>query len=275
MKIGFIGTGNMGGAILKGYALSEASRGNTLLIANRNHSKSEAIASELRDKSHADVQVCKDNCAIAKESQILVLGVKPVGMADLLEEIKTEASENKIFVSMAAGVSIDAMKKQLGENAKVIRIMPNTPAMVGKAMTSISPCNIVTEEELSQVKSIFDSIGKSEVVGEEMIDCVIGVSGSSPAYTYMYIEALANAAVKRGMAPEAAKVFAAQSVLGAAEMVLAMNESPKKLRENVCSPGGTTIEAVQSLEKNDFMGIVEEAFEAAVNKSILMTGGNK
>ncbi|MCI7145465.1 MAG: pyrroline-5-carboxylate reductase [Clostridiales bacterium] len=271
MKIGFIGTGNMGGAILRGYVNSGKSGGNSLYICNRTRERSDRIVSELS----GPVTVCQDARELVRACDIVIIGVKPQGMEELLKEIAPEVSEGKVFVSMAAGVSIAAIKKYLGEKTGIIRIMPNTPAMVGKAMTSLSPCEYVSESELEAVKVIFDSIGRAEVVPEHMIDCVIGVSGSSPAYTYMYIDALAKAAEARGMEAEAARIFAAQSVLGAAEMVLQSSESPEQLRINVCSPGGTTIEAVNSLIDNDFEKIVREAFEAAVNRSIEMTGGTK
>lgn len=149
--------------------------------------------------------------------------------------------------------------------------MPNTPALIGEGMISIS-CNAnVTPAELDAVKNALAALGKIEVVDEELIHCVIGVAGSSPAYTYMYIEALASAAAAEGMTPDQALEFAAQSVLGAAKMVLETGISPEQLRINVCSPGGTTVEAVKVLEDMNFKGIVAEAFNAACEKSKLMS----
>lgn len=275
MNIGFIGTGNMGGAIAGGYGASEASAGNTLIICNRTGAKSEALAAEIEAGGFCEVRTAGSAREAAFAADIVIIGVKPLGMESLLEELAPAAAGDRIFVSMAAGVSIASMKEKLGAKAKIVRIMPNTPAMVGCAMTSLSACDEVTREELARVKEIFESVGKAEVVPEGMIDCVIGVSGSSPAYTYMYIEALADAASARGMEPEKARVFAAQAVLGAAEMVLRSSESLKQLRDNVCSPGGTTIEAVKSLQQNGFQDVVKEASEAAVRRSIEMTGGKK
>jgi pyrroline-5-carboxylate reductase len=173
---------------------------------------------------------------------------------------------------MAAGITIKFIEDYLGQDKPVIRVMPNTPAMVGAAMTSVSRNGNVSDEDLGVVMDIFEAIGKAEEVDEDLIHTVIGVSGSCPAYTYMYIEALIQAAVENGMDADKARVFAAQAVLGAAKMVLE-NESvsPEQLRINVCSPGGTTIEAVNTFFANGFMDNVKEGFQAAVDKSKFLT----
>ena len=277
MKIGFIGTGNMGGAILRGYAGSEASRGNAILISNRSGERSKSILEAVKKESggvlNREITICKSNAELAGEADIIIIGVKPAGVPGVVKEI--DAGCDRIIVSMAAGVSIAAIEQAMGEHgadSKVIRIMPNTPAMVGEAMTSMSRNGNVSDEDFAAVKEIFDSVGRCEEVPEDMIHCVIGVSGSSPAYTYMYIEALAKAAVKNGMEGDKARVFAAQDVIGAAKLALASEESLEQLRINVCSPGGTTIEAVNRLFGNGFMEDVEEGFQAAVDRSKEMTG---
>ena len=172
---------------------------------------------------------------------------------------------------MAAGVSIDFIENIIGKELVIIRIMPNTPAKVGEAMVAMCRNANVDDDSFGKAKRIFDSIGRAEEVEEDLIDCVIGVSGSSPAYTYMYIEALVAAAAENGMEPEKARIFAAQSVLGAAKMVLESPESLEQLRINVCSPNGTTIEAVEKLFENGFMDKVKEGFQAAVDRSVEMT----
>lgn len=274
MRIGFIGTGNMGGAILRGYAASEASRGSEILIRNRTPESNEEIAKAVRStaREETSIRICKCNRELAEESDIIIIGVKPGGVREVLGEIAP--AEDKIIVSMAAGVSIASMAEAMGkggEFAKLIRIMPNTPALVGEAMISMSRNNQVSREDFQRVKAIFEAVGKCEEVPEELIDCVIGVSGSSPAYTYMYIEALVKAAQDNGMEPEKARTFAAQAVLGAARMVLESEESLEQLRINVCSPGGTTIEAVERLFENGFMDNVRDGFQAAVDRSKEMT----
>lgn len=278
MKIGFIGTGNMGGAILKGYAASEAAKGNEILIHNRSTEHNEQMAMAIREAmgTEAQIRVCNDNSQLAEEADMIIIGVKPDGVFEVLREISP--AEDKIIVSMAAGVSISSMELAMGKCgvfAKLIRIMPNTPAMVGEAMTSMSRNGRVTDGEFERAKAVFSAVGKCEEVPENMIDCVIGVSGSSPAYTYMYIDALMQAAAANGMEADKARVFAAQSVLGAAKMVLESPESLEQLRINVCSPGGTTIEAVNTLFENGFMEDVKEGFQAAVDRSKEMTAQKK
>ena len=278
MRIGFIGTGNMGGAILKGYANSSASDGNEILIHNKltEHNSIMAEAMSLSGFANTKIRICNDNKDLATQSDIIILGVKPSNVDDVLREIAPAAG--KIIVSMAAGTSIASMEGFLneasagsGDTAKIIRIMPNTPAQVGEAMTAMCRNANVSDEDFALAKTIFDSIGRAEEVSEDLIDCVIGVSGSSPAYTFMYLEALAKAAVSNGMAPDKARVFACQAVIGAAKLALESKESLEQLRINVCSPGGTTIEAVKKLQANGFMDDVAEAFQAAVDRSKEMT----
>ncbi len=278
MRIGFIGTGNMGGAILKGYANSSASDGNEILIHNKlsEHNSIMAEAMKLSGFANTKIRICNDNKDLAEQSDIIILGVKPNNVDDVLREIAPAAG--KIIVSMAAGTSIESMEGFLnetaagcGDTAKIIRIMPNTPAQVGEAMTAMCRNANVSDEDFALAKTIFDSIGRAEEVSEDLIDCVIGVSGSSPAYTFMYLEALAKAAVSNGMTPDKARVFACQAVIGAAKLALESKESLEQLRINVCSPGGTTIEAVKKLQANGFMDDVTEAFQAAVDRSKEMT----
>lgn len=171
-----------------------------------------------------------------------------------------------MLVSIAAGVTIAQMEEIIGAH-KIVRVMPNTPALVGEGMSSISPNGQVTEAEANEVKQLFESLGKAEQVPESMIDAVIGVSGSSPAYTYLFIEALADGAVAEGMPRPMAYEFAAQAVLGAAKMVLETKEHPGVLKDRVSSPGGTTIQAVKTLEENGFRAAVIKAVQAAADKS--------
>ncbi|MEA4923350.1 MAG: pyrroline-5-carboxylate reductase [Eubacteriaceae bacterium] len=265
MKIGFIGTGNMGGAILKGYSTVAEKNGDELLAFNRTPAKVKAIAEKYK------ITPCDSMKQLIDGSDVIILGVKPNMYEQVLPELAEDFSKGKILVSMAAGISIGFIEKYLGSEAKVVRIMPNTPAQVGEAMTSVSRNGNVGDDIYPRILDIFRGIGEAEDVPEELIHCVIGVSGSSPAYTYMYIDALAKSAVKNGMDPEKAKTFAAQAVLGAAKMVLDSDETPEQLRINVCSPGGTTIEAVNTLFNNGFEENVSEGFQAAVEKSKVMT----
>lgn len=265
MKIGFIGTGNMGGAILKGYAGIAPEKGDELFAFNRSREKLEKIAES------CSVTICENMQELIESSEVIILGVKPNMYEEVLPELAKSMTADKVLVSMAAGISISFIEKYLGADARIARIMPNTPAQVGMAMTSVSRNGNVGDDIYPKILDIFRGIGRAEDVPEELIHCVIGVSGSSPAYTYMYIDALIKSAVRNGMDPEKAKVFAAQSVMGAAKMVLESSDTPEQLRINVCSPGGTTIEAVNRLFANGFEENVSEGFQAAVEKSKVMS----
>ena len=219
MKIGFIGTGNMGGAILKGYSKQAAADGNMLLGYNCTRAKLEQIAEAY------PVTLCDTMEDLVQQSDIIILGVKPDRFDTVLPQVEAQYRADQVVVSMAAGISIRRIESELGETAKVVRIMPNTPALVGEAMISVSRNPQVEDGSFAEIMKILNSIGRAEEVPESLIHCVIGVSGSSPAYTYLYIDALIQAAVQNGMAPDQARVFAAQSVLGAAKMAPTRSES--------------------------------------------------
>ena len=270
-KIGFIGTGNMGGALLRGYLSSAGAKAEDVYICRKNPEKLQAMADEL------GVNPCHSTEELVETCDVVFIGVKPNMFPEIMPKVGSAYCEGKVIVSMAAGKTMDEMERLMEEGSgrnlkkKIIRIMPNTPAMVGEGMISLSKNANIEDADLSPVLEILGSSGKVEEVPEDLIHCVIGVSGSSPAYTYMYIDALIKAAVKNGMEYESAKVFAAQSVLGAAKMVMESSQPPEQLRINVCSPGGTTIEAVGSLTANNFEQIVMQGFQAAVDKSVAMS----
>lgn len=265
MRIGFIGIGNMGGAILSGYAKTKEAREPRLMAFDMNEELCAKTKSAI-----PNLEVCESGSALCKEADLIILGVKPQVIEGVLEEIAASYDTSKTIVSMAAGVDMAVIEKYLGSDAKVIRIMPNTPAKVGEAMIAVCRNDNTESAVFDAAMEIFSSIGMAEEVDESLIDCVIGVSGSSPAYTYMYIEALTDAAEANGMERAKARVFAAQAVLGAAKMVLESPETLEQLRINVCSPNGTTIEAVNKLFENGFMDKVKEGFQAAVDRSIEM-----
>lgn len=266
MKTGFIGIGNMGGAIFSRYA--ETVSGKDIFVMNRSRQRCEDAKQRF-----PEVEICDDAAQLCSKSDIVIIGVKPLGIDAVLNEIAPLCDGSKIVISMAAGVDMKRMENILGADAKIIRIMPNTPAQVGEAVISMSRNANVDDEDFKAAEKVLSATGKTIETDEEMIHCVIGVSGSSPAYTYMYIQALAEAACDNGMEKEQARLFAAQAVLGAAKMVLETEESLEQLRINVCSPGGATIEAVNKLFENDFMQKTKEGFQAAVDRSIEMTAG--
>ena len=262
MKIGFIGIGNMGGAILAGYANSANIAGSELMA----YDPSERTCSDMKAKV-SDIRFCRDIGELCRLSEIIFIGVKPQTVSGVLEEMAQAYISAKTVVSMVTGgVTMDVIAECLGKDARIIRIMPNTPASVGEAMTAVCRNSNITDEDFAKVREILDSIGITEEIDESLMGCAGGVSGSSPAYTYMYIEALIQAAVEYGMPEKKARIFAAQAVLGAAKMVLNSNKSVRELRENVCSPGGVTIEAVNTLLENGFMDDINEGFSASMER---------
>lgn len=257
MKLCFIGGGNMASAILNG------------IVKNGFVSESDIMVSDLSPEKlssfkETGVKVTSDNMEAASSSDIIIFAVKP----DVLRKILPSFSglENKLFISIAAGVKLSELKKGLGENADVIRVMPNTPAMAGEGMTVI--CKSATSEKnMNLAVKLFETVGKTAVLDEKYIDAVTAVSGSGPAYIYMVIEAMADGGVLCGLPRDVAYTLAAQTVLGAAKMVIESGEHPGVLKDRVCSPGGTTIEAVYSLEQSDIRGAFIKAVRKCADKS--------
>lgn len=261
-KIGFIGCGNMAQAMIKGIVKSENISPENIFVSNPSEEKLKNI------KRECNVNVTHDNKKVALNSDILILSVKPNKYGDVIKEIKEEVSPRAIIVTIAAGVSIDKVRLCFkNDEVKVIRTMPNTPALVGEAMTALCASDNVEEDEIDLIRKIFNSFGKTEIIEEKLMDVITGLSGSSPAYVYMFIEAMADGAVLQGMPREKAYKIAAQSVLGSAKMVLETGKHPGELKDQVCSPGGTTIEAVYCLEKNNFRASVMEAVDKCTEKS--------
>ena len=261
MKLGFIGTGNMAGAIIggiikKGIVCPEDIIGSDVFEAGRE-----------KVKTLYGIEVTADNKEVAQKADLLVLSVKPQFYPTVISEIKDIVDDKKIVVTLAPGKTLFWLEEQFGKKVKIVRTMPNTPAMVGEGMTAACPNELVTEEEMACVLNILNSFGKTEVVPEHMIDAVVAVSGSSPAYVYMMIEAMADAAVAEGMPRAQAYKFAAQAVYGSAKMVLETGKHPGELKDMVCSPAGTTIQAVRVLEEKGFRSALMEAMSACADKS--------
>ncbi|PAB59253.1 pyrroline-5-carboxylate reductase [Anaeromicrobium sediminis] len=265
-KIGFIGCGNMGGAMIGGIIKSGLIKAENIMVSDLDEKKLESI------KTALGINITTDSVELVNNSDIIVLAVKPNIYDLVIKGIKNSLTKDKLLVTIAAGVSLNHMESLLGHDYKIVRTMPNTPALVSEGMSALCPNKNISQEELDMIKAIFESFGKAEVVKENLIDAVIGVSGSSPAYVFMFIEAMADAAVLGGMSRDNAYKFAAQSVLGSAKMVLETGMHPGRLKDMVCSPGGTTIEAVSTLEKEGFRSSVIEGMLACMNKSKKMSG---
>ncbi len=260
-KIGFIGCGNMAKAMIGGIVKSKLISPNMINVSNLNQSALDAVNSEFK------VNTTTDSRDVVKNSDIVIVAVKPNVYDGVLESVKDLVDNKKIIVTIAAGKTIAAVENVIGSDKKIIRTMPNTPALVNEGMSALCKNQNITDEELNIVKTIFDSFGKSEVVGEYLIDAVIGVSGSAPAYVFMFIEAMADAAVAAGMPRSQAYKFASQAVMGSAKMVLESGKHPGELKDMVCSPGGTTIEAVKTLEEKGLRNAVIKAMEDCIEKS--------
>lgn len=261
MKLGFIGCGNMasaiiGGAIEKGIVKKEE------IIASV---KSEASAKKVRET--LGISCSTDNLSVARESDYLFLAVKPQFCADVAKEIQESLREDQVLVSIIAGKKLEWLKEHFGEDKKIIRTMPNTPALVGEGITGVCPDNRVSSEEVEQVLALLRSFGRADVVTEPILDVVGAVSGSSPAFVFLFIEALADGAVAEGMPRKQAYEFAAQAVLGSAKMVLDTGKHPGELKDMVCSPAGTTIEGVNTLEKEGMRSAVMDAVRACIAKT--------
>lgn len=259
--IGFIGSGNMGSAMIGGIISAGLVTPGQIIASDRN----EDSLSKLQ-KTYG-IRTTTDNRTTAQHADILFLSVKPNIYPVVIPQIKDSIRPDAVIVSIAAGQSIAKVESLFEKSIKLVRVMPNTPALVGEGMSALSPNSHVAAEELEEITAVFNSFGKSEVVPESLMDAVVGVSGSSPAYVYMFIEAMADAAVADGMPRTQAYKFAAQAVLGSAKMVLKTGSHPGTLKDMVCSPGGTTIEAVAVLEQEGLRNAVIKAQRACVQKS--------
>ncbi|WP_175988046.1 pyrroline-5-carboxylate reductase [Bacillus sp. Marseille-Q1617] len=259
--IGFIGCGNMAQAILGGILKAGIVDERAVMTS----AKSAATRKKVSEDFH--VECTKDNLAVAEFSDVLFLSIKPDQYKQVISEVKDAVKEDVIVVTMAAGITLEWMEVQFGKDIKLVRTMPNTPSLVGEGMTAYCVNERLADEELADVSVILGSFGKAEQVDENLMDAIPAVSGSSPAYVFMFIEALADGAVLQGVPRNQAYELAAQAVLGAAKMVLETGKHPGELKDAVCSPGGATIEAVAALEKNGFKGAILTAMEACGRKT--------
>jgi pyrroline-5-carboxylate reductase len=259
-KIGFIGSGNMAEAIIGGIVNSEYVRPENIYASNRTMPK-------LLDlKVTYGINIAEDNQDVVRNCNVVFLSVTPDQYPTIINEIKDIVSEDNIIVLIAAGQTIAQNEKQFNRSVKIVKAMPNTPVLVGEGLTTISFNELVSTEEQEVIKNLFESFGRAEVIDESLMDTASAVGGSSPAFGYMFIEALADAAVRNGMPREKAYRIAAQALLGSAKMVLETGEHPAKLKDDVCSPGGTTIESVASLEDSGFRAAVIQAVQVNINK---------
>ena len=261
VKIGFIGVGNMGYPMLEN-AVKEFGKENFLITT-----KTEARMQLIHEK--LGVEYTADKLKLTEACQYIVLAVKPQFYDEVLHEIKPAVTKDHIIITVAPGYSIANVKNILGSEIKVVRSMPNTPALVSEGMSGICYSkDEYTEDEKEIISKFFGSFGIYDIFEERLMDAVVCASGSSPAYVYMFIEALADSVVRCGVPRSQAYTLAAQTVLGAAKMVLETKEHPGKLKDNVCSPGGTTIEGVAALEEYGFRNAILKATERCYEKAV-------
>ncbi len=261
MKFGFIGTGNMGSALAA--AAVKGLGGENVLLTNRTPEKAAALAQQLGCGTATNAQV-------AAECDLIFLGVKPHMMADLLQELQPVLDTRKTpytLVSMAAGLTIARLQEMLGAKAPIIRIMPNTPAQVGDGMILYVASPQVEQSVLEGFLQGMAPAGRFDALPETLMDAGSAVSGCGPAFVYLMIEALADGGVACGLPRQKAQDYAAQTLLGAARMVLETGKHPGALKDAVCSPGGSTIQGVRALEENGFRTAAFEAVIAAYNKT--------
>lgn len=263
-KIGFIGCGNMGKAMLGALVKSNNIDNNNIIVSTKSEASAENISKEFLVKS------TNDNREVAINSEIIFLAVKPYFYEEVINEIKDIITDDKIIVSIAAGVTINNIEQWFGREIKIVRTMPNTPALVGEGMSAICPNSNVEELEVEEVCKLYNLFGKYELLEEKDFHGFIALCGSSPAYVFMFIEAMADAGVKLGLPRAKAYKMAEQSILGSAKLALETEKHPGILKDEVCSPGGTTIEAVIDLERNGFRNTVISAIEKCAEKSKTM-----
>lgn len=276
-EIGFIGCGNMGSAILKGII------GSSLSVPEKIAASANSEATRNRLRSEYNINIESNNTEIVKNSKVIFIAVKPAVFGQISDTIKSLFNPDQLIISVMAGKSLEVINNSLigcdkfsdhsdaSKNLQIVRAMPNTPALVGEAMSALSYSESVTEENKALASKIFNCFGKSEEIPENLMDAVTGVSGSSPAYIYMMIEAMADEGVRAGLPRQKSYTFAAQAVLGSAKMVLETGKHPGELKDAVTSPGGTTIAGLAALEEMGFRGTVMEGIHAAIMKSIDMS----
>jgi pyrroline-5-carboxylate reductase len=258
--IGFVGTGNMGEALIRGLLKVGVAEPGQIVGSDPRHDR----AAKLRETY--GIRTTADNVEVARQADILILAVKPQVMERVLEEIGPEIHAHALVISIAAGVPLSAIEARLPQ-ARVIRTMPNTPALVGAGATAIAVGGHATDEDLAAARRIFDSVGMTVALDEAQMDAVTGLSGSGPAYVFLVIEALADAGVKVGLSRHHAQALAAQTLLGSAKLLIETDEHPGRLKDMVTSPGGTAIAGLHTLEAGGLRTTLMDAVEAATRRS--------
>jgi pyrroline-5-carboxylate reductase len=261
-RIGFIGAGNMAGALVKGLLRAGHYAPADVWV-------SDAVDAQLRRLKRAyKIEGTRDNRALVRGSQTIVLAVKPQVMAQVLDEIRPEATPKKLFISIAAGFPLQRLEQGLGGGARVVRVMPNTPCLVGKGISVAVAGAHATPADLKQTLKLFSACGEAvAITGEALLDAVTALSGSGPAFVYQFAEALIDGGIRGGLSPQLATKLCFHTLAGAAAMLLESGMSPRELRDMVTSPGGTTLAGLTVLEQRQFREAVVAAIEAATRRA--------
>ncbi|MBM7115457.1 pyrroline-5-carboxylate reductase [Archangium primigenium] len=259
--IAFLGAGNMAEALIKGLLRAGTARPESILATARRPERLDAL------RSTYGVRTTLDNLTAVREADVVVLAVKPQALDKVLVQVAPAAGPEKLFVSVAAGVPISALERRLGGGSRIIRTMPNTPSLVGAGACALSPGEHASEEDLAVASRIFQSVGTTTVVDENLLDAVTGLSGSGPAYIFLIIEALSDAGVKVGLPRYTALKLAAQTVLGSAQLLIETSAHPGQLKDQVTSPGGTAIAGLHTLEAGGLRTTLINAVEAATRRA--------
>ncbi len=259
MKIGFIGTGNMGGAMIDGIIASKKVLPQNIFVSDISE-----IALEKYQKK--GINTSTQNRETASQADYIFLTVKPQFYEAVLADLKEFS--HKIYITVAPGITTEFIRNSLSQTTKVVRTMPNTPALVGEGVTAVCRDKNMTDTEYETVKELIGAFSEVYELDEALMDAVISVSGSSPAYVYMMIDAMAKSGERQGMPYETALKMAAKTVLGAAKLLLSSTDSAQVLIDKVCSKGGTTIEAVNHLKDNGFYPLIDDAMEACTRRAL-------
>lgn len=251
----------MASALARGWTDAGMATVEDILASDPVPSARESFASGLRLRTTAD------NLEVVRHSDLLVLAVKPQIMAALLREIRGDVTDSHLIVSIAAGITLHQLVEGLGQGRRLIRVMPNTPCLVGASASGYSPAEAATPEDIDLVHRLLNSVGRAFRVAEPLLDAVTGLSGSGPAFIYLIIEALSDGGVRVGLPRDIATALAAQTVLGSARMVLETGQHPGQLKDMVTSPAGTTIAGLHALEKAGVRGALMDAVEAATRRA--------
>ena len=265
LHIGFLGAGRMATALAKGWLRAGLVRAGSCRASDPLASARQSFATETGCPAGAD------NCEVAAVSDLLVLAVKPQSMPALLEEISTHVKD-RLVVSIAAGITLRQLSAGLGPDCRLIRVMPNTPCLIGASASGYSPGEGAAAEDIALVDRLLNAVGVAFRLPEHLLDAVTGLSGSGPAFVYLMIEALSDGGVRVGLPRDVATALAAQTVMGAAKMVLETQSHPGVLKDMVASPGGTTIAGLHALERAGVRGALMDAVEAATRRAIELGG---